>query len=68
VQTFVAFNGLCAIAVTVLALYALARRLAGLLDRERCNVFDNARLLWHYVVGQNLAGLALVHGFPRWAQ
>ena len=29
-------------------------------------MFDNARLLWHYVVGQNLAGLALVHGFPRW--
>jgi cytochrome c oxidase subunit I+III len=66
VQTFVAFNGACAIAVTVLAVYALARRFAGLLDRERRNVFDNARLLWHYTVVQNLAGLALIHGFPRW--
>jgi cytochrome c oxidase subunit I+III len=68
VQTFVAVNGLCAIAVSALALYALARRLAGLLDHERRNVFDNARLLWHYVAAQNLAGLVLVHGFPRWAQ
>jgi cytochrome c oxidase subunit I+III len=67
VQTFVGFNGVCSVALTVLALHALARRHAGLLDRERRNVFDNARLLWHYVVGQNLAGLALVHGFPRWA-
>ncbi len=66
VQAFVAFNGLCAIAATILALYALARRVAGRLDRERRNVFDNARLLWHYVVGQNLAGLLLVHGFARW--
>jgi heme/copper-type cytochrome/quinol oxidase subunit 3 len=66
VQTFVAFNGACAIGVTVLAVYALARRRAGLLDRERRNVFDNARLLWHYTVAQNLAGVALIHGFPRW--
>jgi cytochrome c oxidase subunit I+III len=65
VQTFVAFNGVCVIAATMLALYALARRLAGLLDYERRNVFDNARLLWHYMVAQNIAGLVLVHGFPR---
>jgi heme/copper-type cytochrome/quinol oxidase subunit 3 len=68
VQTFVAFNGVSSIAVSVLALYAAARRNAGLLDHERRNVFDCVRLLWHYVVGQNLAGLALVHGFPKWAQ
>jgi cytochrome c oxidase subunit I+III len=66
VRTFVAFNGLYAALVVIMALYALARRLSGLLDRERRNVFDNARLLWHYAVAQNLVGLALVHGFPRW--
>lgn len=66
VQTFVAFNGFGAIAVSVLALFAVARRRAGMLDRERRNVFDHVRLLWHYVVAQNVAGLALVHGFPRW--
>ncbi|MGQ0655723.1 MAG: cytochrome c oxidase subunit I [Betaproteobacteria bacterium] len=66
VQTFVAFNGFSTVAVCVLAGFALARRYAGLLDRERRNVFDHARLLWHYVVGQNVAGLAFVHAFPRW--
>jgi cytochrome c oxidase subunit I+III len=66
VQTFVGFNGVCTIAVGILALYALARMLARLLDRERRNTFDSLKLLWHYVVGQGLATLALVHGFPRW--
>jgi cytochrome c oxidase subunit I+III len=68
VHTLVAFQALFCLAVIILALYALARRFAGLLDRERRNVFDNARLLWHYAVAQSLAGLALIHGFPRWAQ
>ena len=40
-----------------LAAFAIARRRAGHLDRERRNVFDNARIFWHYVVAQNLAGL-----------
>ena len=48
----------------VLALLALARRRAGRLDRERRVSFDNARLFWHYTVGQSLVGIALVHGFP----
>jgi hypothetical protein len=65
-QTFVAFNGVTAAAVGVLLLFMLARRLAGLLDRERRAFLDAVRLLWHYVVGQSVAGLALVHGFPRW--
>jgi hypothetical protein len=28
-------------------------------------VFDNARLFWHYGVAQTLAGMAMIHGFPR---
>jgi heme/copper-type cytochrome/quinol oxidase subunit 3 len=51
--------------VVVLALFAAARYAAGLLDHERRVTFDNARLLWHYTVGQSVVGLALVHGFPR---
>lgn len=51
--------------VVVLALFAAARFAAGSLDHERRVTFDNARLLWHYTVGQSMAGLALVHGFPR---
>jgi heme/copper-type cytochrome/quinol oxidase subunit 3 len=66
VQTFVAINGVSAMAASLLAGLAMARRFAGTLDAERRNAFDSARLLWHYVVAQNAAGLALVHGFPRW--
>jgi heme/copper-type cytochrome/quinol oxidase subunit 3 len=66
VQTVVALGATCALVVTVFALFALARRLAGLLDRERRNVLDNTRLLWHYTVAQSLVSLALIHGFPRW--
>jgi cytochrome c oxidase subunit I+III len=50
-----------------LALFAMARYAHGLLDRVRRVTFDNARLFWHYSVGQSLVGLALVHGFPRLA-
>jgi hypothetical protein len=54
-------------AAIALALFALARRAAGRLDRVRRVTFDNARLFWHYVVAQTLVGLLLVHGFPRLA-
>ena len=67
VQGFVGFNGVCTLGAIVLAAFALARSVAGHLDRERRNVLECARVLWLYVVGQNLVGLALVHGFPRWA-
>ncbi len=53
---------LCA---AILALFALARRAAGKMDAVRRVTFDNARLFWQYTVLQSLAGLALVHGFPR---
>jgi hypothetical protein len=51
--------------VASLALYALARQAAGLLDAKRRVNFDNARLFWHYMVAQALVGLALTQGFPR---
>ncbi|MGE5792876.1 MAG: cytochrome c oxidase subunit I [Bacteroidota bacterium] len=53
-----------AVSVVLLA-FATARYANGLLDRVRRVTFDNARLFWHYTVAQSLAGLALVHGFPR---
>jgi cytochrome c oxidase subunit I+III len=56
-----------AAAAIVLVLFALARQAAGRLDRTRRVTFDNARLFLNYTVGQTLAGLALVHGFPRLA-
>ena len=53
------------LALVVMAAFAVARRLAGMLNRRRRVVFDNLSLLWHYTVAQGLLGLLLVHGFPR---
>ena len=53
------------LALVVMAGFAIARRLAGMLNRRRRVVFDNLALLWHYTVAQGLLGLLLVHGFPR---
>jgi cytochrome c oxidase subunit I+III len=55
------------LAVAIMAGFAVARSLAGHLDRKRRVVFDNLGLLYHYTVGQSLLGLLLVHGFPRLA-
>jgi cytochrome c oxidase subunit I+III len=53
------------VALIVMALFLLARLVAGRLDGVRCVTFDNTALLWHYTVGQGALGLLLVHGFPR---
>ena len=51
--------------VALMALYTLARDVAGLLDRERRATFDNTMLLAYYTAAQGALGLAVVHGFPR---
>jgi cytochrome c oxidase subunit I+III len=51
--------------LVVMAGFAIARSLAGMLNLRRRVVFDNLVLLWHYTVAQGLFGLLLVHGFPR---
>jgi cytochrome c oxidase subunit I+III len=65
VYLVLALAGFYAAAAIVLALFAAARQARGLADRVRRVTFDNARLFWHYTVAQGLAGLAVVHGFPR---
>jgi heme/copper-type cytochrome/quinol oxidase subunit 3 len=65
VYLVLALEGFFGAASVTLALFALARATRGLVDRVRRVTFDNARLFWHYSVGQGLVGLALVHGFPR---
>jgi cytochrome c oxidase subunit I+III len=52
-------------ALIVMALFLLARLVAGRVDGVRRVTFDNTALLWHYTVGQGVLGLLLVHGFPR---
>jgi len=51
--------------VVTLVLFVLARAATGRLDAVRRVNFDNARLFWHYTVGQTLVGIVLVHGFGR---
>jgi cytochrome c oxidase subunit I+III len=51
--------------VAALAIHAVARALTGRLDEVRRASFDTLRLFWHYTVAQTIAGIALVHGFPR---
>lgn len=58
-------QGELVIALTVMALFTLARFFAGLLNTARRVTFDNTALLWHYTVGQGVFGLVLLHGFPR---
>jgi cytochrome c oxidase subunit I+III len=53
------------LALVVMAGFAMARSLAGVLGRRHRVVFDNLALLWHFTVMQGLFGLLLVHGFPR---
>lgn len=52
-------------AVAIIALFAIARLLAGRLDRSRRVVFDVMLMLWAYALGQAAFGLLLTHGFPR---
>jgi cytochrome c oxidase subunit I+III len=65
VHAFLVLDGFFVAAALVLALFTLARARAGLVDAVRRVTFDNAKLFWHYAVAQTLAGLAMVHGFPR---
>ncbi len=65
VWLLVSLAGVQAVVVVTMALFALARAACGKLDRVRRVAFDNARLFWHYTVGQSLVGVAVVHGFPR---
>jgi heme/copper-type cytochrome/quinol oxidase subunit 3 len=65
VYAFLSVDGWFVAVAIVLALFALARHRAGKLDAVRRVTFDNARLFWHYSVAQTLAGLAMLHAFPR---
>jgi cytochrome c oxidase subunit I+III len=45
----------------------VARSMAGRLSATRRAAFDTTMMMWQYTVAQGLAGLALVHVFPRLA-
>ena len=68
VHAFLSVDGFFVAVAIFLGAYALARHAAGKVDAARRVTFDNARLFWHYTVVQSLAGLMVVHGFPRLLQ
>jgi len=65
VYAILCVGGFFVFVTAFLALFALARQRAGLLDSTRRVVFDNARLFFSYTLAQSAAGLAMVHLFPR---
>jgi cytochrome c oxidase subunit I+III len=65
VYMIVSLQGFYAATLTVMALYTLARALAGRLNSVRRSTFDNTKLMWQYGIAQGLVGLLIVNLFPR---
>jgi cytochrome c oxidase subunit I+III len=65
VYTFVALQGFLVAVMTIMALYTLARSLAGMLNGVRRATFDNTMLLWHYTTAQGLVAVVISTCFPR---
>jgi cytochrome c oxidase subunit I+III len=53
------------VALVAMGTFTLARQLTGRLDDQRRATLANTEVFWHFAVIQGLAGLLLVHGFPR---
>ena len=65
VYILLGYQGFHVAVLLLMGCYTLARSLFGLLDSQRRATFDNTMLLWHYMVGQGLVALAVIHLFPR---
>jgi cytochrome c oxidase subunit I+III len=65
VYAVIAAEGQLIAAAVIMGFYTVARSVAGMITPERRATFDNTLLLWHYVVGQGLFSLLILHGFPR---
>ncbi len=65
VYAFVALNGFYLAVTLAMAAFTFARSVAGRLRASHRAAYDNTMLLWHYTIAQSVAGIAIVHGFPR---
>ncbi len=65
VYAMIGLQGICAAVLAYMAVFTVARSLAGRLSSTRRACYDNTMLFWHYAVAQGLLALGLVHGFPR---
>jgi cytochrome c oxidase subunit I+III len=61
-------QGQIVIAFVIMALFTAVKHIAGRIDHVRRATFDNVFLFGHYLIGQSLIGMLLVHGFPRLVQ
>jgi cytochrome c oxidase subunit I+III len=61
----ISLQGFFAAVSAIMALYAIARSVAGLLSDVRRASFDNIRLFWYYTAGQGLVAFGLIALFPR---
>ena len=62
--TIVAWQGLHAVLLTLMASYTVVRAWAGMIDATRRNVFDNTRIMWYYSAVQGLIALLVLQS-PR---
>jgi cytochrome c oxidase subunit I+III len=58
--TIIAWQGLHAVLLTLMAGYTLVRAWAGMIDAKRRNVFDNTRIMWYYSAAQGLIALLVL--------
>jgi cytochrome c oxidase subunit I+III len=65
VYMILSLHGFYCAVLGVMALYTLARVIAGKLNNGRRSTFDNTKLMWQYGVAQGLIGLLIVNFFPR---
>jgi cytochrome c oxidase subunit I+III len=65
VYAMIGLQGVFAFALCFMAVFTVARSVAGRLSAGRRACFDNTMIFWHYTVAQGLLVLCAVHGFPR---
>jgi cytochrome c oxidase subunit I+III len=66
VAAMLAWQGLHALILLAMGVYLLARSWSGALRTDARATLDNTAVMWHYVVLQGIAGMALVRLLPQW--
>ena len=64
IAAMLAYQGLHAVVLVILALYLCARSWAGRLTPSSRATLDNCALIWHYTTLQGLAAAAAIHLMP----
>jgi cytochrome c oxidase subunit I+III len=65
VYGLVGWQGFHVVVTMIMALYTVARSVAGLITENRRVTFENTALFWRYTVGLGIVALAVEHIAPR---